>query len=541
MKKFLFTIAALAIVAAGCSQKEEDGPGKGKNAEPKLTSFQILAADNEGLEEDYAPDAIAPSMVVRVPGGGAGKTFVATLSAGEDDVIKLNDEEVVDGKASFDATYAVDIVVTNSKSNKSAQYEVKIGKILQLLGKKLGSFVSAAGDLTYTSSSFKAAVNPVTGEMYLAYTFTPTGGVKNIGVVKYSGGSFVQVGTEGIVPAPAEGSAIATSNVCSLQFDESGTPYLLYLAGDVKNSLSVRKFDGSAWTLVGKGGFSDKPTTTFCTPELYFDASGNPGVIYADPTRGAAIYSYSSSEWTKGSISGFPAFGVDNGRGGSYPGMFYGGRVLKSGGKIYGLFSANWYGLYIYELSGSAWSTAVISDYIAEGENTMIPGNLKMFETKDGKILVFAAHWSKNEMQLYQFSGTDLKPYGDPYPITISDGGSTIDANVCVNPVTGQIMLVRVADSSNEAQIMYSFLDENLKWEDTMYLGNATTTTPEPTDEDPEPQPVTTYDIPGAYGATFGFGFSKEGAPLIIYPDQNRKANGFHLYTVGLEDDVLPE
>ena len=169
MKKFLFTIAALAIVAAGCSQKEEDGPGKGKNAEPKLTSFQILAADNEGLEEDYAPDAIAPSMVVRVPGGGAGKTFVATLSAGEDDIIKLNDEEVVDGKASFDATYAVDIVVTNSKSGKSAQYEVKIGKILQLLGKKLGSFVSAAGDMTYTSSSFKAAVNPVTGEMYLHF------------------------------------------------------------------------------------------------------------------------------------------------------------------------------------------------------------------------------------------------------------------------------------------------------------------------------------------------------------------------------------
>ena len=116
MKKYLWIFAAIATVAFGCAKEPEK---EAKDETPaQLVSFKILAADNEGLAEDYAPDAIAPTMVVRIPGGGQGKTLVATLEAGENDVIKVNDAEIENGKASFDATYAVDIVVTNSKSGK---------------------------------------------------------------------------------------------------------------------------------------------------------------------------------------------------------------------------------------------------------------------------------------------------------------------------------------------------------------------------------------------------------------------------------------
>ena len=197
MKKYLWTIAAIAaIVVSGCQQKEDEPVDE---TPAVLTSFKILAADNEGLKEDYAPASISESMVIRIPGGGQGKTLVATVSAGENDVIKVNDAEVTDGKASFDATYAVDIVVTNTKSKKSAQYEVKIGKILQITSKKLGSFESTE-TLSIKDTYYKANVNPATGEMYLAYCFVPEGGVRTIAVGKFSNGQFVNVGTPGIVP-----------------------------------------------------------------------------------------------------------------------------------------------------------------------------------------------------------------------------------------------------------------------------------------------------------------------------------------------------
>ena len=86
MKKYLWTIAAIAaIVVSGCQQKEDEPVDE---TPAVLTSFKILAADNEGLKEDYAPESISESMVIRIPGGGQGKTLVATVSAGENDVIK---------------------------------------------------------------------------------------------------------------------------------------------------------------------------------------------------------------------------------------------------------------------------------------------------------------------------------------------------------------------------------------------------------------------------------------------------------------------
>jgi hypothetical protein len=36
-----------------------------------------------------------------------------------------------------------------------------------------------------------------------------------------------------------------------------------------------------------------------------------------------------------------------------------------------------------------------------------------------------------------------------------------------------------------------------------------------------------------------GFGFDKDGNALVIYPNKNEK--GYEIYSIGLEDDVLPE
>jgi len=528
MKKYLWMIAAIAIVAVGC-KKEEQEPVDETPAQ--LVSFQILAADNEGLEADYAPEVISESMIIRVPGGGQGKTFVATLTAGENDVIKVNDEAVENGKASFDASYAVDIVVTNSKSNKSAQYEVKIGKILQITSKKEATFVSS-GAMVYTNSSYKAAINPSTGELYLAYSYTPEGGVKNIGVVKYADGQFAQVGAEGIVPAPAEGSAVAVSSICSIAFDASGAPYILYYGGDARNNLSMRKFNGASWDAVGALSFSGKINTSWSTPRIYFDASGNPGFAYTTTTYGGATFQFDGKEWVSGTINGFPAYTKEGSRG-KNEGIFYGGVTEKVGDKTYGMFQANWYGLYIYELSGSSWSNAIVSDFIAAGETTMLPGNATLMSTSDGKLLAFTAHWTAGQMQIYELDGNTLKAYGSPFTVSISTSGTPDAAAVAINPATGEIFAVKV---DADDYIMYSVMNADKQWEDFAYIG---TTTQKASEEDPTVT-VTEHDAAATYAGMF-FGFDKSGKAVVIYPDDARGTNGFHVYSIGLEDDVLPE
>ena len=521
MKKYLlFALAALALMAGACKKTEKE-PEKEPDKEPevvdetpaKLVSFKLLAADNEGLGADFEPEAIAESMVIRIPGGGVGKTLVATLTAGENDVIKVNDKAVENGKASFDATFAADIVVTNSKSNKSAQYEVKIGKILEIVAKKLGTLPASEG-MVYTSSSYKAAVNPSTGEMWVLYSFTPSGSVKNIGVKKFSNGEFVQVGTEGIVPAPAEGSAVAVSTVLNLTFDKDGIPYILYYGGDVKNSLSCRKFDGTQWTLVGAPGFSAKISTSLgVMPNIYFDAAGNPGFNYCTSAYGNGTYYFDGTEWQSTTITGFPEYNKGGPRG-SNEGIFYNGPTATLNGKVYAFLTANWYGLYVYELVGSTWSTAIIQDYMEAGEKNMLPGNMAT-AVKDGKILLFATNQVAAQEQIYEFDGTNLAKYGDAFAIPVTSNGSPNAAVFGVNPVNGQVMVVMLDD---EGQPLYSTMDENRKWESFLPIA----------------------DAPGSYGG-LAMGFDKNGNALVVYPDKARGQTGFPLYSIGLEDDILPE
>lgn len=509
MKKYVFALAALALTLVACEKKEEE-----KDTTPaQLVSFQLLKADNAFLDKDYAPESISESMLIRIPGGGMDKTFTATITVGEHDKLYVNGKVIEGTKAGFEGKYAVDIEVVNSKSGKTAAYEVKIGKILQLVAKKLAT-MPASTDMVYTNSSYKAAVNPKTGEMWVAYSFTPTGGVKNIGVKKFDGNEFVQVGVEGIVPAPAEGSAVATSNVSSLVFDEQGNAYLLYYGGDAKNTLTLRKFDGTTWNVVGKAAFSGKVNFSWGNnPSVYFDDSGNPGFAYLSSTYANGVYSFDGTDWKSSSISGFPGFKEDESRGSS-PGIFYNGPTARLNGKLYAFWTANWYGLYVYEMSGSSWSATTIQDYMEAGEKNMLPGNMAT-AIKDGKILLLAANQVAAQEQIYTFDGSNLAKYGDPFAISITSGGSVNPVVFGVNPVSGQVLAVKLDD---EKKPWYSVMDANGKWEEFVAVSEA----------------------PASYGG-LAMGFDKDGNALVVYPDDARKTSGFPLYSIGLEEDILPE
>lgn len=521
MKKFVFVLAALAVAAVACEKPEPEVPD---TTPAELLSFKILAADNEGLAADYVAETIEQSMVIRIPGGGQGKTLKATLTAGENDEIKVNDVAVVEGKASFDASFPVDIVVTNTKSKKSAQYEVKIGKILQIVAKEVTTFTSEG--MAYTSSAFTVATNPVTKEIYMAYA---CGSTKNVGVVKFNGATFEQIGVEGI-----SNGEIATTNPFSLAFDASGAPYVLYGGGEVKSRFSIRKFNGSAWELLGSGLSSGNYSTSFY-PDIYFDASGNPGWAFCGNQkntpgyRNANILSYDGSEWKEtATMTGLPTYESNN------TAMFYLAKYAKVGDKQYGVFTSNQAGLFLYELSGSSWGSPIVSAFVPAEETTSLPGNLSCAASKDGKLLVFTARWTKKAMQVYQFNGTALEEYGNTFPVEISTNGSPNDAAFAVNPVTGELYAVVLSESG---QIMYTIMDENLQWGELNYLGSVNKV-PAPTEGDPDAFTYE-YGAPGAYGGP-ALAFDEKGNAIVIYPDADRKS-GYHVYSIGLEDDILPE
>ena len=120
--RILFCLSLAVALLASCKEKETIPD----TTPAVLKSFSFNIADNSTLDKDYAAAEIAEEMIIRIPEGGKGKTLVATLTAGENDQIKVNDKAVVDGKASVDCTYPIDIADTNSKSVVSASYVVKV-------------------------------------------------------------------------------------------------------------------------------------------------------------------------------------------------------------------------------------------------------------------------------------------------------------------------------------------------------------------------------------------------------------------------------
>ena len=211
-------------------------------------------------------------------------------------------------------------------------------------------------------------------------------------------------------------------------------------------------------------------------------------------------------------------------------------------GKAYGMVTANQYGLYVYELSGPSWSTLIVDNYKADGEDYMNPGNFSIAE-KDGKILLLGTLSKTKQDQLFTFDGTSFKPYGDPFDVSVgwsSISNAPSEAHMGVNPVNGQIVVVKC---DKDDYPMYTIMNENLQWEDFAFLGTAIKTVipPDPGVEDSVEEIVYEHDIPAAYGGSCALAFDKAGNILVIYPNAERKESGFPLYSIGLEEDILPE
>lgn len=482
------------------SVKENDGAAE-------LKSVAFLKADNAVLTEDVVPETIAAEMIVRVPSAAFKQELTLSVEAGLNDVVKVNGKEPVDGKISVDTSFPVDITVTDAVAGTSATYVLKVGKVLEYVVTKVGTFT----DGTKIFPTFDIAVNPKDGTPWIAYYKEVEGDTYDrVSVVRLDGTTFSHVGESCI------SSDIKDAKDPVLAFFNDGTAFLKYTGGEVASRNTVKKFT-TTWEVCGKEALNSVNINSTYHNPLYIQSNGQPAFFFTanagDYKRSIVSACFDGTNWTEKpmSASGIaPKYGEPSGTAGTY----YSSAITEYNGKTYMLSSFNMWGYFVHEVGKECALTPVVYDYKPGTSTYGVPNNMNICSDGDD-LLVFAADNSNSKMQVYKvdFNGKTLTEYGAGINVTFSKYGSVNEAVAFSASPTGLKVL---ATEDAEHRTYFKYLDSSLQWDNIA------------TAEKP-------VDI--ASGGHFQIVFNADGAGYIAYTS----ANGLEVYKVALEADALPE
>ena len=525
--KFLAGVA-LAATLASCSGKNEDKPTP--KTPGALKSLALLASDNSDLTEDIVVSDISSSspMIVRIDGGGKGKTLVATVSAGEDDVITDGAGNVItEGKISFDASYSLDIIVTNKESKLSTAYELKVGKILKTVVTKLASYAEENAEYGMTQY-FNMAINPADGLPYIVYLRRLTIDGKQesnnlASVAKWNSttNKFELVGESGF-PSNA---AKAVSSPVYIGFDKNNTPEVIYGGGEVANTFSAKKLTGGSWQNLGSSGFGEKYTASLGVSELYKNpVTGELGFFMTNNLKNDAYYrchfncEFDGAEWVV-KHEALPGILKANGT----ADVFYCASGANTASAAYVITSVNGHGYSVYKnTDGSNWSL-VVDNFVPEGETLGVPSPSLRLD-KDGNLYALVSRYTNGTMQVYKLdeANATLVPYGNMLSAVYTEG-----PQLTINPVTNEFIAVKlhnIGTSSNPVyQPQWASLDaETKQWSDFSAI------------------------VVDGSARSFQLAYNASGEVYLAYYLQTPvegvgTATSIELCKIGIEDDILPE
>jgi len=477
---------------------------KSNDEKVELTAISFKAADNSLLEEDVTPEEIAPEMIVRVPGPAFRQELALSVEAGFNDEIKVNNTVVASGSSiKVDTSFPIDITITDAVAGTSKSYVLKVGKILQYVATELGSLSSG------TIKDFTMAINPNDNMPYFAYTSkVDEDAYNNISVAKWNGTAFSIVGPAGFADASAR-----DAKVPKVAFGKDGSIYAFYNKADVNYLPTVRKL-GTEWDLVGPAGNTpQRYNDSYIYPFFVHPATGAPFFFWNANSSGQAnrrtmsTAYFSGDAWTTQTITGvIPA--VDG-----TTAMYYTSSAAIVDDKVYVVSSFNQYGYYVHEVNGDGTLTTVVDNFLPADAPHGLPANLQMKAGPDGVLYVLAAVRSgEGSMQIFSVdkeNGT-FKTYGESLAVSIGSNGSiSQDFGFGVNPVDG-LTIIAFDDSEQPA---FGYLDDNLQW--------------------------ARFDIsPKEAESPYYVDFNKEGIGYIAYLNEEKN---IVLYKVALEEDIIPE
>ncbi|MBO6168724.1 MAG: hypothetical protein J6O51_02005 [Bacteroidales bacterium] len=471
-----------------------------------LSSVVFKAADNSQLLGDVAPEVIEPQMLVRVPAAAFRQELVLTVAAGKNDAIKVNNTAVESGASiKVDTSFPIDITVTDDIAGQNASYVLKVGKVLGYVVTKLGSYTEGS------ISDFTMELNPVDNLPYFAY-IRKVGDEKNnnISVARWTGSGFTVLGTSGF----ADVSSRSASRP-KIAFAQDGTTYAFYIGGDVASKPTVKRFD-SDWTLVGTAGITEhNNNSSFNYPFFVHPANSRPSFFWCGNTKKQADYrtmsfsQFSGDSWTSTLITGvIPALGSDNSNG-----MYYGSSAAVLNGKLYIASSFNQHGYYIHEVGADGSLTTIVENFVPGNSPHGLPSNLKL--ASNGELYLLAADRGASVMQLYtvDIAGKTLTAFGNGIPVTISAKGD-VDEHVSFSVSPADLLVVSVYDTADGIpEFAYMTPDTGYQWAKF------------------------TVDAPVAAKSAYTALFDKDGKCYVAY----QSADAIELYSIGLEADVIPE
>lgn len=373
MKRTIFSLLYLFVMACifvACDDDNDDMPVYG---EAELVSFGFYAEDNEGvLFNDYVAATIAQEIRIALPDYVDRSALVARFEATEDDVVAVGEELQVSGETANDFSTPVDYVVTEGTNN--SMYTVVIDKLPDAVWSPLSSDATNMREIVLK-------VNPVNQLPYIG--FVQSGETTD----DYQAG--VLVLEEGVL-APLGGLASEgrVSGV-SLAFSAEGTPFISFAdyTAEVGQSMSAMTYSSGAWSYVG--GESGKGITDvrMGNSEIVVKNDGHPFVFAMNNAAGALIRrelnisEYNGSGWTT-SVA-MP------GRASDMIGYI---QVSKNvNGVVYlTVYNQNVGSISVYSYTDGAWTT-LADDYRDENASGIHLRDLDMDVDNEGNVYVAVA------------------------------------------------------------------------------------------------------------------------------------------------------
>ncbi len=123
-------------------------------------------------------------------------------------------------------------------------------------------------------------------------------------VKKFINGSWMDVGPPSFL--------IGKVNFIDLVIDNNEVPYICYSDSSYNGNLTIRKFDGSTWIIVGNPGFAPVVQNLGFNPIIDLDGSNNVYAALIDTISGGvqnlSVYKFNGTTWTNLGIIGKPFF-----------------------------------------------------------------------------------------------------------------------------------------------------------------------------------------------------------------------------------------
>ena len=513
-----------AAFLCGCTNdKEEEPPTSDGKAE--MLTFGFYQEDNSGLDGDYVVTAVEREMIIRLPEALFDNTtlkgsLVARFTVGENDAVYVGAVEQVSGQTANDYNYPVDFTVTDQIDNSSAQYTVRVGKILDTNWSEIATIT---GDNNAIDEDLFMRINPKDGMPYFFYTdeyelageTTPR---PSAVVSKWDGSQIVPVGTPGF--------SQRVSYPFDLQFDGNGNPYIFYI-GYVDGSSGktiVMNYNGASWSVVGKAGYSTLTVLSSFGGAMGVDP-GNSQVftVFSNNSRDgevprrAAVYStFNGSAWTSDQL--FSAAGDQ---------LVANPKTITVGNDIYMLYAvqnniaqdapdlAKGYSLLKY--SNGNWSKVVDNFCLSSAQSHY--GNISLAADSQGNIYCafFDSAESNWVMQLWKVEGSTFVKVGNSLNLTVDGNSSGLYSVAVDKDDVPQIIARNEADNSIS---IYKYDTRTSQWGDPFVAcQNAGTDSP------------------------VQIAFNEDGVGYAVYisRDEVSDAYTYHILKGEQEADILPE